>query len=47
MLKKNELIELSFDESAVKIKSSFVNDCIEEFGVEGCIPYDYLNKMKF
>ncbi len=40
VLKEDELLCLNFDESAIAIKKDFVNVCIEEFGVEGCLPYD-------
>ena len=45
-LKEEFLLSLNFEEAAVNLKNDFVNNCIEEFGVEGCLPYDIMNNTK-
>lgn len=41
-----KLLKLNFDESAYYLKSNFVNDCIQEYGVINCLPYTVNDKLK-
>lgn len=38
-LKQEELLKMNMEEIAIYIKNSFINDCIEEYGINYCIPY--------
>lgn len=38
-LKENELLKMDMEETAMYIRTKFVNECIEEYGINMCLPY--------